>query len=171
MRILGIDPALQITGFGLIDWSGKEFRIVTAGTIKTNNCEELPNRLLTIHSAIRTLIRDFKPDVAILEKIYAHYRHPATSFILGQARGSICVACASARIPVVEYAATRVKKALTGKGLAPKVQIQRTVASMLKLSSLPRRLDVTDALALAVAFCYLTKADALKKKSLKEKNT
>jgi crossover junction endodeoxyribonuclease RuvC len=165
MRILGIDPALRITGFGLIDWNGSEFRIVTAGTIRTTERESFPGRLLKIHTAVAALIREFKPDVMVLEKIYAHYRHPATAFMLGQARGSICLACASAGIPMAEYAATRVKKALTGKGLAPKTQVQRTVASLLKLTTLPRYLDVTDALALAVAFCYLTKAETLKKKS------
>lgn len=165
MRILGIDPALRITGFGLIEWNGSEFRIVTAGTISTSEREPFPSRLLKIYTAVQALIRRFKPEVMVLEKIYAHYRHPATAFILGQARGAICLASACEKIPMAEYAATRVKKALTGKGLAPKVQVQRTVASLLKLTTMPRYLDVTDALALAIAFCYLTKAETLKKKA------
>lgn len=169
MRILGIDPALHITGFGIIDWNGSGFRTVSAGTVRTDPREPLPQRLLRIHTAIETLIRKYKPDVLVVEKVYAHYRHPATAFVLGQARGVICLAGAAARIPVAEYAATRVKKALTGKGLAPKQQVQRTVASLLGLTALPKYLDVTDALALAVAFCCLSKADALGKKSFRDK--
>lgn len=168
MRILGIDPALRITGFGLIDWKNSGFRIVTAGTIKTDQRQPLPQRLLKLHTALQSLIREFKPDVLVLEKIYAHYGHPATAFILGQARGIVCLAGASAAVPVAEYSATRVKKALTGKGLAPKIQVQRTVVSLLKLAEMPKYLDVTDALALAIAFCYLTKAERLKKNSFAE---
>ncbi|MGE5308575.1 MAG: crossover junction endodeoxyribonuclease RuvC [Deltaproteobacteria bacterium] len=168
MRVLGIDPALRTTGFGLIDWDGKKFILVSAGTISTSDRQPMPARLLRINTAVGRLAGQFKPDVCVLEKVFAHYRHPATAFILGQARGAICLACASARIPVAEYAATRVKKALTGKGLASKAQVQRTVASLLGLKVLPRRFDVTDALALAVSFCYLAKGEQLKRHSFGE---
>lgn len=165
MRILGIDPALRITGFGLVDWNGREFRLITAGTVTTNERQPVAQRLLKINGAVGKLIHDFNPEVAVLETIFAHYRHPATAFHLGQARGVICCACASARVPLMEYAATRVKKALTGKGHATKVQVQKTVISLLKLKIVPRYLDVTDALALAITFGYLAKAEMLKKNS------
>lgn len=165
MRILGIDPALRITGFGLIDWNGRDFSLVTAGTVAAAEKDTMPRRLLTIHTAVTRLIAEFKPDVMVLEKIYAHSRFPATAFVLGQARGVICLACGSAGIPLAEYAATRVKKSLTGKGLASKAQVQRTVAGLLGMKNTPRYFDVTDALALAIAFCYLAKAETLKKNS------
>jgi crossover junction endodeoxyribonuclease RuvC len=104
------------------------------------------------------LISDTKPDVMVLEKLYAHYRHPTTAYLLGQARGVICLACATKNIPLVEYAATRVKKAIVGRGLASKNQVQRMVANTLSLSSLPRYLDVTDALALAIAHSYMVRS-------------
>jgi crossover junction endodeoxyribonuclease RuvC len=90
-----------------------------------------------------------------LEKIYAHYRHPTTSYILGQARGVICLAGAVKNIPLIEYAATRVKKAVVGQGLASKLQVQRMVAGVLQLNNLPKYMDVTDALALAIAHSYM----------------
>jgi crossover junction endodeoxyribonuclease RuvC len=155
MRIIGIDPALHTTGFGIIDWDGKRFRLAGAGTIKTDPVQPHLKRLERIHSCTRKLLEEYSPDVMVLEKIYAHYQHPATAFVLGQARGVICLACAESGLPLVEYAATRVKKALTGKGLASKLQVQKMVASMLGLASLPSKYDVTDALALAIAFCQL----------------
>jgi len=163
MRILGIDPALRITGFGLVDWNGREFTLICAGTISAPEKEPMPRRLLKIHAAVTRLIFEFKPDLMVLEKIFAHSRHPATSFALGQARGVICLACGSAGLPLAEYAASRVKKALTGNGLASKAQVQRSVTGLLGMKKVPRYLDVTDALALAIAFCYLAKAEALGK--------
>lgn len=151
MIILGIDPALSITGYGAIEASGKEVALLEAGIIKTSAEEAEAKRLFKIYRAITKLISDIKPDCLVLEKIYAHYRHPTTAYILGQARGVICLACAVSSLPLVEYAATRVKKSLVGKGLAPKAQIQRMVASILKLETVPKYTDVSDALALAIA--------------------
>ena len=155
MRVIGIDPALRTTGFGIIDWDGKRFSLVTAGTISTDPRHQHLTRLKRIYDCTRKLLDGYEPDVMVLEKIFAHYHHPATAYVLGQARGVICLACAGSGLPLVEYAATRVKKALTGKGLASKSQVQRMAASMLGLSSLPAKFDVTDALALAIAFCHL----------------
>jgi crossover junction endodeoxyribonuclease RuvC len=114
-------------------------------------------RLDKIYRAITKLIVDSKPECMVLEKLYAHYRHPTTAYILGQARGVICLACAAKNIPLVEYAATRVKKAIIGQGLASKFQVQRMVASLLNLNSIPKYTDVTDALALAIAHSYIIK--------------
>jgi crossover junction endodeoxyribonuclease RuvC len=94
----------------------------------------------------------------VLEKLYAHYRHPTTAYLLGQARGVICLACARENIALVEYAATRVKKAIVGYGLASKYQVQRMVANILNLNRLPKYTDVTDALALAIAHSYMLRS-------------
>lgn len=155
MRILGIDPALTITGYGLIDVRNKQLALVEAGIISTSSKEPIANRLDKIYRGVVKLISDTSPDVLVLEKIYAHYRHPTTSYILGQARGVICLAAATKNIPLVEYAATRVKKAVVGKGLASKLQMQRMVAALLGLNSLPKYNDVTDALGLAIAHSYI----------------
>ena len=157
MKILGIDPALGITGYGLIQARGNRLSLVEAGIISTSAKEEITRRLDNIYRGILKLISDTSPEVLVLEKIYAHYRHPTTAYILGQARGVICLACATKNIPLVEYAATRVKKAVVGKGLASKAQVQRMVAGLLGLNILPRYMDVTDALALAIAHSYIAR--------------
>ncbi|MFA4888321.1 MAG: crossover junction endodeoxyribonuclease RuvC [Candidatus Omnitrophota bacterium] len=151
MIILGIDPALSITGYGAIQAVNAHLVLIEAGIIKTSAKDILPKRLDKIYSAIIKLISETKPDVLVLEKLFAHYRHPVTAFLLGQARGVICLACAAKNIPLVEYAATRVKKAIVGKGHASKMQVQRMIVNTLNLEIIPKYTDVTDALALAVA--------------------
>jgi len=158
MVILGIDPALTITGYGVIN-IGKDSHIslVEAGIIKTCRQNNIPLRLKKIHKAVNDLLTEFRPDAAVLEKIYAHYRHPTTAFVLGQARGVICLACAQSEIPLTEYSATRVKKAIVGRGLASKQQVQSMVAKLLNFQEIPRYTDVTDALALAIAHSRIFK--------------
>ena len=159
MRILGIDPALSVTGYGVIDVEGKNrLSLLEAGIVKTQPNQLVQDRLNKIYQSIKKLISDTKPDVVVLEKLYAHYRHPVTAFLLGQARGVICLICAQKNLPLFEYAATRVKKAIVGKGLAPKYQVQRMVVNTLGLDSIPKYTDVTDALALAIAHSYISKA-------------
>ncbi|MCX5700258.1 MAG: crossover junction endodeoxyribonuclease RuvC [Candidatus Omnitrophica bacterium] len=155
MIILGIDPALTITGYGVIQAKSNKLFLLEAGIIVTSPKEKIEKRLERIYSGIIKLISDTKPEVLVLEKLFAHYRHPTTSYILGQARGVICLATAVKNIRLVEYAATRVKKAVVGEGLASKVQVQRMVADLLNISSLPKYTDVTDALALAIAHSYI----------------
>lgn len=155
MRILGVDPALSVTGYGLIDTGKNRLTLLAQGVILTSAKQSLPERLNRIYVAIAKLISDAKPDCLALEKLYAHYRHPTTAYLLGQARGVICLAAAKTNIPLVEYAATRVKKAIVGNGLASKHQIQRMVANILNLKTVPKYIDVTDALALAITHSYI----------------
>jgi len=157
MKILGVDPALTITGYGVITAENNKFSLVEAGIITTKPQDPTEIRLEKIFKALTRLIGDTKPDCLVLEKIYAHYRHPITSYILGKARGVICLASALNRLPLIEYAATRVKKAVVGKGLASKSQVQRMVATVLGIETIPRYNDVTDALALAIAHSYIAR--------------
>jgi crossover junction endodeoxyribonuclease RuvC len=155
MVILGIDPALTITGYGVVEYKKGKLFLIEAGIIKTDARQEIALRLDKIYKGVSKLIQDTKPDVLILEKLYAHYRHPTTAYILGQARGVICLACAQERIPLVEYAATRVKKAIVGNGLASKTQVQRMISTVFNLEQLPKYTDISDALALAVSHSYM----------------
>lgn len=155
MIILGVDPALTVTGYGAIEVKKNRLSLLEAGIISTTSKEILSKRLNKIYRAIIKLISDIKPDVLVLEKLYSHYRHPTTAYLLGQARGVICLACAAKNVPLVEYAATRVKKAIIGRGLASKYQVQRMVVAYLGLNSISRYTDVTDALALAIAHSYI----------------
>jgi crossover junction endodeoxyribonuclease RuvC len=164
MRILGIDPALTVTGYGVVDCAGGKLALVEAGVIKTASTEPITSRLEKIFTALQELIKETSPQVAVLEKVYAHYRHPATAIALGQARGAICLACALSKVALVEYSATRVKKAVVGRGLAGKYQVQRMVASLLDISQPPRYFDVTDALALAIAHSYIGRAATMRQR-------
>jgi crossover junction endodeoxyribonuclease RuvC len=155
MIILGVDPALTVTGYGVICAKQRRLSLVEAGIITTRAKEDIGSRLSSIYCGIIRLIEDASPQVLVLEKIYSHYRHPATSYVLGQARGVICLAAATKGIPLVEYAATRVKKSVVGQGLASKLQVQKMVAGLLGLKGLPKYADVTDALALAIAHSYI----------------
>jgi crossover junction endodeoxyribonuclease RuvC len=150
MRILGIDPALTITGYGAIDFSKNRISLLEAGVITTVSGDPLPERLIKIYDAVGSLIKDTRSEIMVLEKLYAHWRHPTTAFILGEARGVICLACERFRVDLVEYSATRVKKAIVGRGLASKEQVQRMVIHTLGLKKPPKYSDVTDALALAI---------------------
>jgi crossover junction endodeoxyribonuclease RuvC len=158
MVIIGIDPALTITGYGVISVEKRNLSLLEAGIIATSAKDKLPQRLKKIYLAVIKLITDTDPDVLVLEKLFAHYRHPTTSYILGQARGVICLACAVKDIPLAEYAATRVKKSIVGKGLAAKHQVQKVVVETLSISNVPKYMDVTDALALAIAHSYINRA-------------
>jgi len=154
MRILGVDPALTVSGYGVIELKGNKLIFEDAGVIATSSKEATPIRLNKIYTVLSRLVTKIRPDVMVLEKLYAHYRHPTTAYLLGQARGVICLVSAQAGIPLVEYAATRVKKAVVGQGLASKLQVQRMVGNILDLSGTPEYTDVTDALALAITHSY-----------------
>lgn len=158
MRILGVDPALTVTGYGVVDVKRGGVSLVEGGVITTSAKESISLRLDKIYTAVTELIAETMPEVMVLEKLYAHYRHPTTAYILGEARGVICLAAAKKNIPLAEYAATRIKKAIVGKGLASKYQVQRMVCGTLGLKDLPRYTDVTDALALAIAHSQISKA-------------
>jgi crossover junction endodeoxyribonuclease RuvC len=152
MRIIGVDPALQITGYGVIDCAGRETVHVTSGTVHTRASQALQVRLDAIYTGISDVLRRQKPDVMILEKVFVHLKHTTTAFQLGQARGTIVLAAAHRAIPVVEYAATQVKRSVVGNGHATKQQVQRMVISQLRMLTIPKYFDVTDALALALAY-------------------
>lgn len=150
MRILGIDPGLGITGYGLIETSGKALKVIEAGVMRSSAKHKIEKRLSVLYNKIIRLIEDTGPKVVVLEDLYSHYKHPKTSILMGHARGIICLAVEEQGVELVSYPSTRVKKAITGRGHASKQQIQRTVTSMLNLSSLPEPVDITDALALAL---------------------
>ncbi len=157
MRIVGIDPALGITGYGVIEVNANKIFLLEAGVIKTNTKQQITERLDKIFQGVTDLISEMKPQVMVLEKLYAHYRHPTTAYVLGQARGVICLAAARAGVSLIEYPATRMKKAIVGQGHASKQQVQRMVAHFLELKELPKYNDVTDALALAIAHSNIMK--------------
>jgi len=155
MRILGIDPGLGITGYGLIEAKGSRFKLIEAGVIRSSYKVSLEARLYKIYRAVNQIIKKYKPKVLVLEKLYSHYKHPTTAILMGHARGIICLAANLNQIPVVGYSNTRLNKAVIGRGNASKGQIQRMVQSLLGLKEPPNPLDISDALALAICYVYV----------------
>jgi crossover junction endodeoxyribonuclease RuvC len=151
MRIIGVDPALVITGYGIIDCANNESAHIASGTIQTKSSGILQERLNAIYTGISRVLQQYKPDVMVLEKVFVHHGHITTAFHLGQARGTIVLAAEHLTIPVIEYATTQVKKSVVGNGHATKQQVQRMVVSQLHMQEIPKYFDVTDALALAMA--------------------
>ncbi len=157
MKILGIDPGLYISGYGLIDWGGKGIILLEAGVVKTNKKEKTETRLEFIYKEMSGLVKKFEPQTIALEKIYSHHRHPATSYALGQARGVICLICSQLGVPLFEYPSTHIKKAVVGRGRASKEQVKRMVQQLLKIKDNPKYFDITDALAVAITHGHTLK--------------
>ena len=153
MRVLGIDPGLNITGYGLLDAGNDQPTVVEAGVIRSNPKDEFAVRLCEVAREISEIISQFRPDVIAVEELYSHYAHPITAVIMGHVRGVIYLKAAEAQTPVVSYSATRIKKALTGNGRASKNQMQKMVRSSLGLTAIPEPPDAADALAVALCHC------------------
>lgn len=152
MRILGVDPGLQITGYGVVSLEkGDRIRLVEAGVVRTKAAEGIAKRLARVHSGLLDVITELKPSVLAIERLYAHYKHPATAILMGHVRGVICLLSATEGVRLVSLPATHVKKSVTGRGHAPKFQMQRMVQHTLGLKRLPEPADVADALAVAIS--------------------
>jgi crossover junction endodeoxyribonuclease RuvC len=154
-RILGIDPGLNITGYGVLEVGQGSPRVCEAGIVRGKTRGSLTQRLLEIHHGVADVIAALKPEVMALEQLYSHYQRPRTAILMGHARGVICLAAAEAGIPVIHYPSTQVKRILTGAGRAGKAQVQRAIQRELGLVQLPEPPDVADALAIALCHYYL----------------
>ena len=158
MRILGIDPGLGTTGYGIIE--DNTFKVVEAGVIRTRPGAPIQARLTKISDSLDQIIREHKPGVLVLEKIYSHYKHPATSILMAHARAMACLVCGKFNVKLVNYPSTRIKKSVTGNGHASKHQVRRMVQDILKLKKAPEPFDVSDALAMALSYCFIEKGPA-----------
>lgn len=154
MRILGIDPGLQVAGFGVIDVDGQQLRYVASGTIKTTHLDtkNLPARLKVLFDGVREVIERYKPDYSSVEIVFVNV-NPQSTLLLGQARGACVTALVSCNLPVAEYTALQLKKAVAGYGRAGKAEVQLMVMRLLKLPALPGR-DAADALGLAITHAH-----------------
>jgi crossover junction endodeoxyribonuclease RuvC len=156
--ILGVDPGMTRTGYGVLEVLPRGFRLLDAGVIATSSHRPLEERLEKIFRGVCSLIDRHAPRVLVIEKLYSHYRHPETAILMGHVRGVICCAAAIAGIRVVGYSATDVKKSITGSGRAGKDQVQRAVCHELGLEKVLEPADVTDALALSICHVRLGSA-------------
>ncbi len=156
MRILGIDPGLLITGYGVIEISGAAVRVVEAGVVKPKG-SDLAVRVASLYDGLSEVIAAFRPESMAVEQLYAHYDHPRTAILMGHARGVVLLAAAKNELAVSSYAATRIKKTITGHGHATKSQMQLAIQRELKLATKPEPADVADALAVALTHHYANK--------------
>ena len=149
-RVLGIDPGLNITGYGAVDFASASPTIMEAGTITTDSKADLAERITQIHADLTGLLAELTPDVVAIENLYAHYKHPRTSILMAHARGVVLLAAQQAHIAVRNLQATRIKKSLTGNGHASKRQMQLAIQTQFHLPDPPEPPDVADALAIAL---------------------
>ena len=148
IRILGIDPGSRITGFGVIDWHGREPVYVASGCIKTLPNDELAGRIGMIVRGIGDLVAEYRPNQAAVEQVFVNV-NPAATLMLGQARGAAVAALVLRDLPVYEYTALQVKQSVVGQGKAAKEQVQHMVVQMLGVSGTPQA-DAADGLAVAI---------------------
>ncbi len=151
-RILGIDPGLRVTGFGVIEKHGNQLLYVASGCIKSKESDSLPDRIKTLFSGISEVVSTYSPDQAAVEKVFVNV-NPQSTLLLGQARGAALSALVHAGLPVAEYTALQVKQAVVGQGKAAKEQVQHMVVKLLALPGAPTA-DAADALACAICHAH-----------------
>lgn len=156
MRILGIDPALRITGYGVIERTRSGVKLIEAGIVTPRIDRALEERLAELHDGVRAILAETKPDVVVIEELYTTYKNPMTAILMGHARGVMCLASAQAGVPVHTLGHAHVKRALVGSGAARKDQVNAMVTRLLRLRSAPKPNDVSDALAIALAYLNIS---------------
>lgn len=162
-RILGIDPGLNTTGYGVVVAEGGKIRLCEAGIIRSRAKASIESRLEEIYNGLQEVIEAQGPELLALEQLFSHYDRPRTAILMGHARGVICLAAAQAGIEIAHYEPTRVKKVMTGNGRAPKHQIQLAVKIQLGLPTIPEPADVADALAIAICGHHLGTGSLIEK--------
>ncbi len=150
-RILGLDPGLRVTGFGVIDQLGSQLRYVASGCIRSGE-GELPARLKTLLDGVREIVATYAPDQVAVEKVFVNV-NPQSTLLLGQARGAVICGAVACELPVHEYTALQVKQAVVGYGKANKEQVQHMVQRLLALEASPGT-DAADALACAICHAH-----------------
>lgn len=148
--VCGIDPGLGATGYAVLRSSPSQVAVLDAGVCRGDPEAPLAERLVRLVQDVDAVFREHKPDCIAVEQLYAHYAHPRTAILMGHARGVILMSAAKQGIEVHSYAATRVKRFLTGNGRASKSQMQSAIQRELGLATLPEPSDLADALAIAL---------------------
>ncbi len=159
MRILGVDPGSNATGYGVVDRSGDRLVHVAHGTLRPLRGYPLAARLHHLHDALREVVAEHRPDVAAIEQVFVA-SSPRAALVLGQARGVVLSAVGAAGLSVSEYTASQIKQAVTGNGRAAKQQVRLMVRRLLDLDRLPAN-DAADALAAAIRHAHGSRLEAL----------
>ena len=151
-RILGVDPGLRTTGYGVIEVGSGGLKLIEGGVLQPHAKAPLERRLVQLHDAMLEVVRATRPDCMVLEELWTSYEHPQTAVLMGHARGVLALAAGTHGIAVQHLAHALVKRALAGSGSATKAQVKGMVVQLLGLDAPPQPDDVSDALALAIAF-------------------
>jgi crossover junction endodeoxyribonuclease RuvC len=157
-RILGVDPGLQVTGYAILEARPRGPHVCEAGIVRTAEhraTTDLATRVKVLYDGIVEIVDQFHPNAVAVEQLFAHYDHPRTAILMAHARGVILLAAAQRDLAVVSYAATRIKKTITGSGRASKEQIQHAIQRELGLAQVPEPPDVADALAAALCHYHI----------------
>ena len=160
MKIFGIDPGSERTGYGCVESDGSRHRIVISGAISSSAAASFPEKLLKIHTRLSALIAECRPDCVAIENLF-HAANARSALLLGHARGVAMLAAVEAGLPVAEYTPAEIKRAVVGYGRAEKHQVQQMVKLLLGLTALPTPHDAADALAVAICHSHLTAAPAV----------
>jgi len=158
MRIMGIDPGIRVTGYGLIETAKGQPIFVAGGVICSDSKATFEDKLCNIFERIVSLLDEYNPEAVVVEDLYSHYSYPKTAILMGHVRGVIYLAAAQKGIPIAAYTASRVKQALAGRGSASKEQIQKAIQRFLNLNTPLECADVADALALAVGHYHMSRS-------------
>jgi crossover junction endodeoxyribonuclease RuvC len=161
MRVLGVDPGLRTTGYGVIDAASGTFRLIEGGVLRPKAALSLEARLAQLHAAVLDVVTSTRPDWMVVEELWSAPKHPPTAVLMGHARGVIVLAAGQCAVGFEELSHVTVKRALTGNGAARKEQVKAMVCMQLGLSAAPEPDDVSDALALALVFAMRGPAGAL----------
>ena len=157
--VLGVDPGLNITGYGLVEVTAKGPKLREAGVVRGRTRGSLELRLQEIYDGVVEVLTSFQPTTMAVEQLYSHYARPRTAILMGHARGVICLAAAQRGVSLRHYGATMVKKMLTGNGRASKAQVQMAICREFSLAQAPEPFDVAD--ALAIALCHVFNRNVL----------
>ena len=152
MRVLGVDPGLRTTGYGVVEASGGAFRLIEGGVLRPKANLSLEARLAQLHAALLEVVRATQPVCMVVEELWSAPKHPLTGVLMGHARGVIALAAGLCEVTFEELSHVTVKRALTGNGAARKDQVKAMVCVQLGLTVAPEPDDVSDALALAIVF-------------------
>jgi len=160
VRILGVDPGLRITGYGIIDVRREVASLVEGGIITPSVRVPLERRLGELHAELCDVLAATQPDVMVIEELWSGYKNPTTAVLMGHARGVLCLAADVHGVRVRHLVHSHVKRALTGSGAARKEQVKRVVMLQLELRTVPEPDDVSDALALALALANIERGES-----------
>lgn len=163
LRILGLDPGLRHTGWGIIDQDGPKIRFIAAGVINPNDKNALSDRLAELHKNLKKIIIDFTPDETAVEETFVN-KNPNSTLKLGQARGVVLLTPALFHLPVAEYTPNQIKKMIVGAGHADKKQVDMMVRTLLK--TVPEKIppDASDALAIALCHAFMRPSTLLNRR-------